>query len=538
MRPDQARQPLSEILIVDDIPANLGILSNALEPEGYQIIAARDGEAALKIARSDLPDLIILDVSMPGMSGFEVCRELKEDESTRSIPVIFVTAMHDTENIIEGFQAGGVDYVTRPFREAELLARVQTHLENNRLTQELRQKNKELQAEIAKREQAENALEKADERLSHISEQEAKRWGIAGFIGKSKTVGKILEDVRRLHRTGSTSVLITGESGTGKELIARAIHFGGPRTEGPFIPVNCSAIPGELAESIFFGHVRGAFSGANTSRKGCFELADEGTLFLDEIGDMPLELQPKLLRVIEDGLVLPVGGAQPKHVDVRIVAATNQDLSRKIAEGTFREELYFRLARYTVPVPPLRQRREDIPLLSEHFLSTFALEMGIPQPALSFEALSIFESYHFPGNIRELKNVMEHALIKSSGEPIIKPVHLHFIDSDALPTVNAQTTISPQDDKSSLQPKHIEELVIQRAQKPKAGIHGNTDSSSVTHEESILASIREQGSISNSECRDLLSVDFDRASYLLKKMQRYGLLVRQGKHRWARYRLP
>jgi len=570
MSKDQNNSTRPKVLIVDDVPSNLKILRDALEPEGYKISGAPNGETALRIAAGALPDIILLDVVMSDIDGYEVCRRLKENEATKHIPVIFVTMKDEKENLIEGFHVGGVDYITKPFEKEEVLVRVETHLEISRLTQELLQKNEELEEEIARRQQAEDSLQKADEHLALISQKEAKRWGIEGFVGKSQTISKILSDIRKLQSVETTSVLISGESGTGKELIARAIHFGGIRAKGPFIDVNCSAIPGELAESYFFGHVRGAFTGADTSRKGYFELADGGTLFLDEIGDMPLELQPKLLRVIEDGYVIPVGGTRRKHFDVRIVAATNQDLQAKIAEGSFREDLYFRLTRYPVTVPPLRERREDIPPLAEHFLKMFASEMGMrpevsaTSATLSNKALSALETYHFPGNVRELKNIIEHALIKSGGS-VIKPEHLHFIDvAVASPRVarvalvpdrcdwgdktsgdrireNSATAKAPLEDEYSLDLRQIEKLMVKRAQKPKdeSEISGQPeDQSSLTDEENILAYVRQHGSISNPECRKLLSADRHRATYLLKKMQRYGLLVHKGEHRWSRYYLP
>lgn len=446
----------AKILIVDDIPANLNILRKALESEGYKISVAPSGEVALKIAARATPELILLDIVMPGIDGFETCRQLKQNESTQDIPVIFVTAAKDeTESIIEGFRVGGVDYIAKPFENEEVLVRVETQLKINRLTKELLQKNRDLeqrtieltlanqtlQQEIKRREQAEDARQIADEQLSMISRNEAERWGIAGFVGKSKTIGKILNDIRKLHHTGTMSVLITGESGTGKELIARAIHFGGPRAKGPFIPVNCSAIPHDLAESTLFGHVRGAFTGANRDRKGYFELANGGTLFLDEIGDMPLELQAKFLRVLEDGCIIPVGGMREKRVDVRILAATNKDLQPKIAEGTFRNDLYYRLAGFTVIAPPLRDRKEDLPLLAHHFLRMFATEMGIQMPPLSQDAFAVLESYHFPGNVRELKNIIERALIESGGAQI-QPQHLRFIHTSAISLTSTGTEVT------------------------------------------------------------------------------------------------
>lgn len=436
-----------------------------------------------------------------------------------------------------------MDYITKPFEREELLIRVETHLKISRLTQELLQKNKELQEsnkalqeEISRREQAEKAhqqeakareqaeyaLQKADEQLSMISQQEAKRWGIDGFVGKSKTISRILDNVRKLQNTETTSVLITGESGTGKELIARAIHFGGTRAKGPFIPLNCSTIPSELAESILFGHVKGAFTGANQSRKGYFELADGGTLFLDEISDMPPGLQVKLLRVIEDGYIVPVGGTPEKHVDVRILAATNADLQAKISEGAFREDLYFRLARFTVTVPPLRERKEDIPLLTEHFLSMFATEMGIEHPALSPEAKEELDAYHFPGNVRELKNIIEHALLLLNSDSVIKPVHLRFIDVGDVPTDHMLTPEAEERNAESAdlslrsRPgfEHLKELVIKRSQKTTL----EAEPSEQTNEEKILAYLEKHNSINNSECRDLLSVELRYASHLLKQV--------------------
>ena len=392
----------AEILIVDDIPANLNLLRQTLESEGYTIIGAPSGEVALQIAARAQPDLILLDVMMPGIDGFETCRYLKADDATADIPVIFITAKEETESLVEGFRVGGVDYITKPFKDEEVRIRVETHLKIDRLTKEVLQKNRALQDEIAKRKQAQAACDQAEddlktagEQLSLISQREAERWGIEGFIGKSPTIANILKDVNRLRAAGAVNVLITGESGTGKELIARAVHFGGSRAKRPFVPVNCSAVPRELAESEFFGHVKGAFTGASADRKGHFELADSGTLFLDEIGDMPLEMQAKLLRILEDGCIIPVGGTREKQVDVRILAATNTDLQTKIAEGTFRSDLYFRLAGFTVVVPPLRDRPEDIPLLASHFLNLFAAQCGFgkthiePGGAWGFGVISV-----------------------------------------------------------------------------------------------------------------------------------------------------
>jgi len=415
-----------KILIVDDAPANIRLLAGVLEPRGYEILTASNADQALRIAAKTHPDVILLDVVMPGTDGFAVCRQLKDAETTRAIPVLFVTAKDNTESLLRGFRCGAVDYISKPFQADEVLVRIETHLKIARLTTELVDRNAELEAEIGRRQEAEGARRAATERLVTLSEQDMQRWGISGFVGRSRLLRRILSEIERLHQFAGTNVLITGESGTGKELVARAIHCSSPRASAPFIPVNCVAIPGELAESLLFGHTRGSFTGALTDRKGWFELADGGTLFLDEIGDMPPALQAKMLRVLEDGQVVPVGGSHPKRVDVRVVAATNADLQERMARGTFREDLYFRLARYLVEMPPLRDRVEDIGPLAEHFLTLFATEMRVPKPPLTPRALALLESHAFPGNVRELKNMIERALIESAGRPI-EPFHFRLI---------------------------------------------------------------------------------------------------------------
>ena len=416
----------ARILAVDDNPTNLRVLLEVLEADGNTVLVATDGERALSIAAQASPDLILLDVTMPGMDGYEVCRRLKRQEATRQIPVVFLTARDQPEDIVAGFAAGGVDYVTKPFREDEVLARVATHVQLRQVTTQLEsanralaEKNRELGREIAQRQALKG-------QLSMISQREAEHWGLETLVGQSATMRSIFDKIQLMQDNPRTSVLITGESGTGKELIARAIHFGSARRDGPFVPVNCGAIPGELVESALFGHVRGAFTGATADRAGYFEMANGGTLFLDEIADMPLELQGKLLRVLEDGQVWPVGGTQAREVDVRVLAATNVAVGERLDAGAFRQDLYFRLARYTVEAPPLRDRRDDIPLLAGHFLKLYAEEMGREVPELSEEARGQLEQYEFPGNVRELKNIVERALLESgSGE--IGAQHLHFM---------------------------------------------------------------------------------------------------------------
>jgi len=452
----------AQVLIIDDMPANLDVLRQALEKVGFDALVAPDGIRGLHLAVRTQLDLILLDVAMPGLDGFEVCRRLKANPDTRDIPVIFLSARGETVDIVEGFSAGGLDYVVKPFQIDEVLARVRTHIEKARLAQALTRRNQELEAETARRQAVSRQRNHLAERLSVISRAEADRWNVAGIVGRSQIMRQVLEQVDLLHQSPTASVLITGESGTGKELIARALHYGGLRADKPFVPVNCSTVPRDLAESLLFGHVRGAFTGAEEDRAGHFELADGGTLFLDEIGDMPPDLQPKFLRVLEDGQILPVGAPDGKAVEVRVVAATNTDLLAKIEQGSFRQDLYFRLARFTVRVPPLREHREDLPLLTEHFLTVFAHEMNLEPPSLSPEALEVLEGYAFPGNVRELKNMVERALIQSRGADV-RPEHLHLIpmSSAASPDRTAAPGVAPE--QVPLDLKQAELFLIKRA---------------------------------------------------------------------------
>ena len=499
----------SRILVVDDVPANVDVLRQALEAAAYQVMVASSGEVALDLAMRFLPDLILLDVMMPGLDGFATCRRLKQGEGTRSIPVIFVTARDDNTGLVEGFRAGAVDYIAKPFHQEEVLVRIQTHLEKARLLRQLQEQNHALKEEIARRQRLTSERDDLAERLSQLSQLEIDRQGVAGFVGQSRAAQVVLEEITLLQQAHTVSVLITGESGTGKEVIARAIHYGGTRARGPFVAVNCASIPRELAESSFFGHVRGAFTGAYDTRRGYFEQAAGGTLFLDEIGDLPPELQAKLLRTLETGTVTPLGGSQERAVDVRILVATNQELTTLIAQDRFREDLYFRLAGFTVAVPPLRSRREDIPLLVDHFLRRYGAEMGRESAGMSREALEVLEAHEFPGNVRELKNLVEYALIRSRGA-LIRPEHLRFVDYH--PAAGPAPSPGP-------------------LPAPASGLPAND-------EERILAYVRQHGSIGNSECRDLLAVSQEQAKYLLRKLSAQGILELEGTGRWRRYRLP
>ena len=319
----------ARLLVVDDMPENLDLLRRALEDVGGEVLVATTGERGLETALRQAPELILLDVMLPGMDGFETCRQLKQAEATRAIPIIFLTGLDEVEHLATGFAAGGADYITKPFRKEEVLLRVEVHLARARLQWELQEKNRQLEEEIGRRRQL-------SRQVSRYTQQERERWGLSDFVGQSRSMQTMLEEIDLLVEADTISVLITGESGTGKELIARAIHYGGQRREAPFVPVNCSAIPRDLADSLFFGHVKGAFTGADDDREGYFALAEGGTLFLDEIGDMPLELQPKLLRVLEDDRYRPLGAREERTADVRVVAATAVDLQQE----TLRQDLY------------------------------------------------------------------------------------------------------------------------------------------------------------------------------------------------------
>jgi DNA-binding NtrC family response regulator len=547
------------VLIVDDVPANLSLMRSTIESEGYRILGAKTGADALRIAGAAIPDVIMLDVMMPGMDGYEVCRKLKAAKETQDIPVIFVTMKDDQSGVAEGFRAGGVDYIPKPFEREEVLLRLRTHLELRRLSRDLSSKNDTLEAqalelkslvvelkatnqqlhdEINNRQLLESSLAQADEQISRLSSEEENRWGMNAFIGNSQAVESVLDDVRKLHGAERTSVLITGESGTGKELIARAIHYGGENSRNPFVAVNCSAIPAGLAESIFFGHVRGSFSGAHSNQKGYFEQADGGTLFLDEIGDMPFGIQAKLLRVLETNAIQAVGSTKAKPIRVRVLTATNQDLSERIARKRFRQDLYFRLAGFIVNVPPLRERVDDIGLISQHFLGLLCREMGKELAELSSEAMGALEAYGFPGNVRELKNIIEHALIKSGGRTI-EVSHLQLLDWR--PVTGAKLVSENDDDLVDAEKwEQSRERVIRRAKKKPTDSDADEVESETTlgtNEEKILSFLEEHESISNTECRDLLSIDLNQASYILRKLCSYGLLKTEGERRWRRYRL-
>jgi len=411
----------NSILIVDDTPANVALLLDQLSQHGFKILVAEDGESAIEQVKYARPDLILLDVLMPGIDGFETCRRLKAEQDIKDIPVIFMTALSETTDKVKGFKTGAVDYVTKPFQYEEVLARVTTHLTIRKLQKELQEANEKLEQRVAERtgelKAALEEVEKLKNRLAaeniYLREEIKLERNFEEIIGRSEALKNVLHKAEQVAGTDAT-VLLLGETGTGKELMARAVHNLSRRKDRPLVKVNCAALPANLIESELFGHEKGAFTGALVRKIGRFEIADGGTIFLDEIGDLPLELQAKLLRVLQEGEFERLGSAQTIKVNVRVIAATNRDISKAIENGEFREDLYYRLNVFPIQLPSLWERKADIPLLVKYFVKKFSARLGkvveqVPQPVMA-----ALQNYSWPGNIRELENVIERAIILSN----------------------------------------------------------------------------------------------------------------------------
>jgi PAS domain S-box-containing protein len=530
----QLKTELGDILIVDDEIANLKLLKELLSREGFQVRPADRPKLAINSALAQPPTLILLDVRMPEMDGFEVCRRLKQDERTRDIPIIFISAMQDVQDKIRGFEAGGVDYITKPFQEEEVLARVQTHMALYNIQQNLEELIAERTAELAESEAKYRGLvdnsivgvftttidgqvtfvndamanmfdfDSTEQMIAHgsldrwsdpkdrermlaelqqhgsvtnfeaetithtdrhiyvlfsakqvgndiigmvmditdrkqseielkqtyteieqlqmqlqaesayLQEEIKLEHNFENIIGQSDALKYVLHRVEMVAPQDSTVILL-GETGTGKELIARALHRLSSRNKRPLLKVNCAALPAELIESELFGREKGAFTGATTTQVGRFELADKSTLFLDEIGELPLELQAKLLRVLESGEFERLGSPRMLHSDARIITATNRDLEEAVRKKRFREDLWYRLKIFPITIPPLRDRTDDIPLLVDHFVQFFSRKMGKKAASLKItkSSMQALQAYSWPGNVRELEHVVESALITS-----------------------------------------------------------------------------------------------------------------------------
>lgn len=374
---------MNKILIIDDDTSLRRVLEYNLQEAGYLALTAADGEAGLTLFDEQQPDLVITDLKMPVMSGFQVLAAVKE--RAPQTPVIVITAFGAVDTAVEAMKLGAYDYITKPFNRDELRLVLKKALEMRGLSEE----NQRLKEELTE------------------------RFEFRNIIGISREMEQVFNIVRKVADTEAT-ILITGESGTGKELVAKAIHSLSSRRAAPFVAINCAAIPRDLLESELFGHVKGAFTGAVRDKPGKFQMADAGTLFLDEVGDLPVELQPKLLRTLQERIVEPVGGDNPRKLDVRVLAATNSNLEKAIAAGSFREDLYYRLAVIPIHLPPLRERREDIALLVRHFLA----KHGGQSVRFAPETIEAMQCYPWPGNVRELENSVERLLVMRGSDLI------------------------------------------------------------------------------------------------------------------------
>jgi two-component system nitrogen regulation response regulator GlnG len=380
------------ILVVDDEEHIRWALSKALERDGYRVVLASDGAEALRGAAEPDVDLVLMDIKMPGPDGLDILTRIKEVRA--GLPVIMMTAFGTLQAAIEAMKRGAYDYITKPFDFSELSILVRRAFEVRDLA----------------------------ERLARMEAGAGQVFDFGGVVGLCPAMQRIFKLVGKMAASDLT-VLIKGESGTGKELLAKAIHYNSKRLSSPFVAVNCAAIPRDLLESELFGHEKGAFTGATTLRRGKFELAEGGTLFLDEIGDMDLGLQAKILRVLQERQFERVGSERSLNADVRIIAATNQDLEAAVARKAFREDLYYRLNVVAITLPPLRERTEDIPLLVEHFLRLYAEEQGEEPKTVSPEAMDLMLAYRWPGNVRELENAVKRACVLSATS-LILPEHL------------------------------------------------------------------------------------------------------------------
>jgi two-component system response regulator PilR (NtrC family) len=384
----------ARILVVDDEKSMRDLLSITLGKEGYEVLTAAGGEPAIEILHRDSVDAVITDLRMPKVDGLQVLRAAKEISPDTA--VIMITAVASTESAVEAMKLGAYDYITKPFKLDEVNLIVRNALERKRL----RDENLYLRRQLETQHRFEN------------------------IIGKSGRIAEVFDTIRKIADSPSTA-MVSGESGTGKELVARAIHFNSFRRDKPFVSVNCGAIPEGLMESELFGHVRGAFTGAIANKVGLFSAAEGGTLFLDEITEIPALLQVKLLRAIQLREIRRVGDTKDIKTDVRLIAASNRDLEEAVQEGILREDLFYRLNVIPIQLPPLRERREDIPLLVAHFLQKFSKELGKDVRGVTPEALGVLERYRWPGNIRELENVLERAIVLGAGE---------ILEVDSLPT--------------------------------------------------------------------------------------------------------
>lgn len=398
-----------KLLVVDDAPDTREVLQRNLSAKGYQVFTASTVAEALRILESTALELVITDLKMPGASGMDLVRHVREN--FRDTEVMMITGYPSIEGAVQALKSGAEDYLAKPFTQDELLSAV------------------------------ERALDKLRVRTAGRPDPGRPSVSPLGLVGESVPMRWVFEAIQKAAGT-SAMVMITGESGTGKELVARAIHYSSARASAPFLPVNCGGIPHELLESELFGHLKGAFTGASATRAGFFQTAEGGTIFLDEISETSPSMQVKLLRVLQDREVCMVGSNRPRTVDVRILVATNKDLASLVEKRVFREDLYYRLNVITVPIPPLRERGDDVLLLARHFAGKFAREYGKPLPTISEKALSCLKNYLWPGNVRELENLCQRLIVMTDGDRIEVPDLPPFMRFSALREAGLNRTLA------------------------------------------------------------------------------------------------
>jgi two-component system response regulator PilR (NtrC family) len=449
---------MEKILIIDDEKSILDLLNVVFEKEGYLVKTSLSATRAVELIGNEDIDMIISDIKMPKMSGMELLRYVRKNRP--DIPIVMITAYGTIKQAVEALKAGAMDYIVKPFDVEELKIIVAQGLEKKRLKEENLFLKKELK----------------------------EKYDFENMIGKSRVMQEIYNLIEKVAGTDST-VLITGESGTGKEIAARAIHYLSTRRERAFVSINCGALPENLLESELFGHVKGSFTGAVVNKKGMFEVAERGTLFLDEVGEMSPWTQVKLLRALQDKRIRRVGGTEEIPVDVRILAASNQDLKRSIKEGNFREDLFYRLNVISFEMPPLRKRKEDIPLLVTHFLDKHCSAMGRQQKRIAPEVIDVFEAYHWPGNVRELENAIERVVAIEERGTITK---------ESLP-------------KEMLQPNRKQEATP--ALQPGFDLNGVLDEISSSYVKQALHFSR--GNL--KEAANLLGINYRSLRYLVEK---------------------
>lgn len=377
---------VENILVVDDEATTRRLMEQTLKKQGYEVLTASNGDEALRRVMEENPSLVLLDIQLPGMDGIEVLQKIREINS--DTVVIMATAMDDLKVAVRAMRVGAYDYISKPFHIDELVLTVNKAIETSRLRRE----------------------------VATLKEERSREFGVEKVVGVSSHIQGILAMVKKISASEASTVLIQGESGTGKELIAKAIHYESGRRDKPFMPMNCSAVPENLLESELMGHEKGAFTDAKALRKGIFEMADGGTVFLDEIGDMPPQMQTKLLRILEERTFRRVGGTKDIMVDVRVISATNKDLLKAVEDGSFRKDLYYRLQVIPIYLKPLRERREDIIPLINHFIEHFNKKFRKSVKSLSPETEKIMLAYSWPGNVREIKNVIERVMLLGEGD--------------------------------------------------------------------------------------------------------------------------